>query len=334
MPNKPTNFCYFDEMPFMIKRNICGLLLLIFLSVPAFAQKTIKPVSQNQFKTYEDSLKKLGQQFVNNENDLERKNANYQFIKSLVTALRLPDSYHYHFDSVKTVSIAYAPDDKFRIFTWNVMNQDGSYRFYGTIQMNTAEELKMFPLTDYSPFVKNPEDTILTPKEWLGAEYYKIIKTDGENTYYVLLGWKGNTVKTTKKVIDVLSFKNNAPVFGLPVFEGGVKTRDRIVFEYARQVSMMLKYIPKRHLIVFDHLAPPDPKLKGNYNLYGPDLTYDGYQLKKGKWVLTENLDMRNVAEDRDANFVDPKKQIRDSIANLHKKPTSSLPTTNHHKKS
>lgn len=299
-----------------------------------FSQNLHQPANQNKFRVYEDSLKKLGFKFINNENELERKNANYQFIKTLVSALKLPDSYHYTFDSVKTVSIVYAPDNKFRIFSWNVMNQDGSYRFYGTLQMNTSDELKMFPLTDYSPFLKNPEDSILTPKEWLGAEYYKIIKTGNDKPYYVLLGWKGNTVKSTKKVIDVLSFKNNVPVFGLPVFEGGQKTKDRIVFEYNRQASMLLRFVPEKNLIVFDHLAPPDAKMKGDFSLYGPDLTYDGYQLKNGKWVLVQNLDMRNIPQQGDETFVDPKKQIQDSVSNGKKRSTSSYSIKSVHKKS
>jgi hypothetical protein len=67
--------------------------------------------------------------------------------------------------------------------------------------------------------------------------------------------------------------------------------------------------VPEQELIVFDHLSPPDPKLKGQRDLYGPDLSYDGYKLKNGKWVYVENLDMRNVPSTRDVEYLDPKKQ-------------------------
>ncbi len=40
------------------------------------------------------------------------------------------------------------------------MNQDGSYRFYGAIQINTGGGLRLYPLADYSPFLKNPEDSV------------------------------------------------------------------------------------------------------------------------------------------------------------------------------
>jgi hypothetical protein len=62
-------------------------------------------------------------------------------------------------------------------------------------------------------------------------------------------------------------------------------------------------------LIVFDHLSPPDPKLKNQHDTYGPDLSYDGYKLKNGRWEYVDNLDMRNVPQSRDADYVDPKKQ-------------------------
>ncbi|MGI4899676.1 MAG: hypothetical protein ACRYFT_13995 [Janthinobacterium lividum] len=304
--------------------------MLILLNATAFAQNANQP----KLKLYEDSLKTLGSTFVNNENDLERKNANYQFIKTFVSALKIPGSYNYHFDSVKTVSIIYAPDNQFRMFTWHVMNEDGSFRYYGTIQLNTNGALKMFPLTDYTPFIKNPEDSTFTAQKWLGAQYYKIVKTGTETPYYILLGWKGNTVKTTKKIIDVLSFNNNAPVFGLPVFEGNKKTRKRVVFEYSRQTSMLLRYVPTQQLIVFDHLAPRDAKVKTDFSFYGPDLTYDGYQLKNGKWNFVQDLDMRNIPEDRDEGYIDPKKQRQDSVTNNRKKPTSSFPAKSSYKKS
>ena len=56
----------------------------------------------------------------------------------------------------------------------------------------------------------------------------------------------------------------------MPVFDGNGKTRKRIVFEYTRQASMLLKYDDDQHLIVFDHLSPPDKKLKGQVRYLWP----------------------------------------------------------------
>ncbi len=310
-----------------MKKKLGCLLFLMLLKVAVFAQNPDRSSNLTKLKSYEDSLKTLGSTLINNENDLERKNANYKFIRTLVNALKTPGSYSYKFDSVKTVSLIYSPDNQFRIFTWHLMHEDGSYRFYGTIQLNTATALKMFPLTDYSPFIKNAEDSSLTAQTWFGAQYYQIIKAGNENPYYVLLGWKGNTVKTNKKVIEILSFKNNNVVFGLPVFDGSQKPKKRVVFEYNRQASMLLRYVPNQQLIVFDHLSPRDPKVKTDYSFYGPDLTYDGYKLKNGRWNFVPDLDMRNIPEDRDEGYTDPRKQLQDSITRIKKKTATSFST-------
>jgi hypothetical protein len=314
------------------QKKHCVLLVLMLLKLNAFAQINTAN-NQIKFKNYEDSLKILGSTLVNNENDLERKNANYHFIRTLVAALKIPGSYNYKFDSVKTVSLLYSPDNQFRIFSWHVMNEDGSFRYFGSIQKNTPDKLELYGLTDYTSFLPTPEDSVLAPQKWFGAQYYKIIKAGNEKPYYVLLGWKGNTVKTTKKVIEVLSFKNSTPVFGLSVF-ANEKNKNRIVFEYSRQASMLLRYVPEKQLIVFDHLAPPDPKVKVDHSFYGPDLTYDGYQLKNGKWNLVQDLDLRNIPEDRDEGYTDPKKQQTGTATTVKKKPTSSLSTKSNVKKS
>ena len=299
----------------MIKRNLI-IILSILCSFNCFAQHSDESVYLKQLAVFQDSLTKLGNKFVNDENDLERKNANYEFIKTLVSALKVPNSFLFKFDSVKTISIVNSPDNRFRIITWHIVNNDGSYRFYGTIQINTGGNLQMYPLEDYSPLIKNPEDTISSNREWFGAQYYKIIPVYAPHPYYVLIGWKGNTVKSTKKVIDVLSFKDNKPELGLPIFDGNGKTRKRIVFEYTRQASMLLRYVPEQNLIVFDHLSPPDPKQKNNKETFGPDLSYDGYKLKNGRWVYVQDLDMRNVPEEHDAQYTDPKKQAELDRAN------------------
>jgi hypothetical protein len=276
-----------------------------------YAQHSDDSGNIKQLMIYQDSLAQLGKKFVNEDTEMERMNANTGFIKTLVKALKIPHSFNFPFDSVKSISILNSPDNRFRILTWHVVFDDGSYRFYGTIQINTGDKLQMYPLSDYSPYIKNAEDTITDNIKWYGAQYYKIIPVyANQNPYYVLLGWKGNNIKSTKKVIEVLSFNSNGkPVLGMPVFDGNGKIRKRVVFEYARQTSMLLKYDADQHLIVFDNLVPPNSKQKGQAEMYGPDLTYNGYLFKNGKWKFADNLDMRNTPNNHDADYVDPKKQ-------------------------
>lgn len=290
-------------------RSIFSIFFLS-LCLNVFAQHSDESGNIKKLALYSDSLSRLGRKFVNDDTEMERSNANTEFIKTLVKALKIPHSYNFPFDSVKSISILNSPDNRFRIFTWHIAFDDGSYRFYGTVQMNTGDKLLMYPLGDYSPFIKHPEDTVTDNSKWFGAQYYKIIPVyTNQNPYYVLLGWKGYTAKATKKVIEVMSFKDGRPVFGLPVFDGNGKTRKRIVFEYTRQASMLLKYEIEQHLIVFDHLSPPDKKMKDATEFYGPDLSYSGYKFKNGKWDFTDNLDMRNMADHHDGDYLDPKKQ-------------------------
>lgn len=293
-------------------KKICfSLAVICLLPRLIFAQHSDETANIKNLHAFEDSLIMLGKKMVNDTEETNRQTANYSFIKTLVNALKVPNSFLYPFDSVKTVSIVNSPDNRFRIITWPLSFDDGSYRFYGTIQINTGGKLLMYPLTDATPDIKHPEDTVTDNRKWYGAEYYRIVPVYTPKLYYVLLGWKGNNIKSTKKVIEVLSFNNDKPVLGMHVFDGNGKTRDRIVFEYTRQASMLLRYISDQNMIVFDHLSPPDPKMKDQKDSYGPDLSYDGYKIKNGRWVYVDNLDMRNEPENRDNDYVDPKKQAQ-----------------------
>jgi hypothetical protein len=294
----------------VLKRSFLFIFSVLCFS-QVFAQHSDDSGNLKRLNLYQDSLKHLGNTIIHDPIDAVRKTTNYQFIQTLVTALKTPNSFAFPFDSVKTITLTKSPDNKFRIFSWHVANDDGSYRFYGAIQLNSGGALKLYGLSDYSPLIKNPEDTVADNRSWFGAQYYTIIPVQGTTPYYVLLGWKGHTDKSTKKIIEALSFQNDKPVFGLPVFTGNNKTRKRVVFEYARQASMLLKYIPSQHLIVFDNLASPDKKSKDKPETYGPDLTYNGYRLKDGKWEYVDNIDMRNVPSEQDENYIDPRLTTR-----------------------
>ena len=190
-----------------MKKILITGLLTVLMPFCVLAQHSDESGNIKLLTMYQDSLNHLGKKFINNDTEMERMNANTEFIKTLVLALKVPHSFNFPFDSVKSISILNSPDNRYRLLTWHLEFDDGSYRFYGTIQMNTGEQLKMFPLTDYTPFIKNAEDTVTNNSKWFGAQYYKIIPVyTNQNPYYVLLGWKGNTVKSTKKVIEVLSF--------------------------------------------------------------------------------------------------------------------------------
>ncbi|WP_026898358.1 hypothetical protein [Daejeonella oryzae] len=296
-----------------MKHFIAILGIFLLCSTAARAQHSDDSSNRKQLAAFQDSLKSLSYKIINNSVEPERYNANYTFIRTLVSALKISRSYNFSFDSLKSVSVQNSPDSRFRIFSWNVMNNDGSYRFYGTVQMNNPDgKLEMFPLVDYSAGIKNPADTLTNNDKWYGAQYYKIIPVlnNVKTPYYILLGWKGNNIKSTKKVIDVLYFKDGKAHFGMPVFDGDKDrpAQKRVIFEYTRKASMFLNFNLNEAMIVFDHLAPPDPKLNGRYELYGPDFSYDGYKLVNGRWKFVTDLELKNPPTDKDNEFNDPKK--------------------------
>lgn len=263
-----------------------------------------------KFKTFEDSLKSLSFKIINSTDEVIRRNSNNLFIKTLVATLKLPNSFEYPFDSVVSVSILKSEDKVFRVFTWHLYSDDGSYRYYGAIQKNNKEKLELYPLFDNSKYIPKAEDTILTKDSWYGAHYYSIIETkkSPKNKQYVMLGWKGDNIKINQKVIDVLSFdKEGKPVFGAPIFNYGDSVKTRVIFKYARTVSMMLRYLPSKKWIVYDHLACPNATQLGMYEFYGPDLSYDGLKFKRKKWYLMEKIDLRNEKSEMDKLFNDPR---------------------------
>jgi hypothetical protein len=105
-------------------------------------------------------------------------------------------------------------------------------------------------------------------------------------------------------------FKDGKAYFGMPVFEGDSERPNakRIIFEYTRQASMLLNFDQNTASIVFDHLAPPAPGLKGRYDMYGPDMSYDAYKLVNGRWKFQEDLPLKNPPTEMDEQYNDPRK--------------------------
>ncbi|MBB6498305.1 hypothetical protein [Pedobacter cryoconitis] len=263
---------------------------------------------------YQDSLLKITRTLFTAPNNIDRFEQNARFIKTLVTALKTPSSFEFEFDSLQTISVVRSPDNAFRIFSWYVPTVEGTYRFFGTIQMATRDgKLKLYPLIDDTEHFKDLNQ-ISTNKQWYGARYYEVVPliVGGQNTSYVLLGWKGNTAKTSKKVIDVLSFVNDEPKFGKAIFQGpkNAPVKNRVVFEYNKLNSMTLRLDKKEQMIVFDHLAPFDPNMEGNFEYYASDSSFDGYRLVGDKLKLMENIELKNDPDAKDDLYIDPKPKV------------------------
>ncbi len=299
----------------MIKTFNSKLLLLLIICCACTklnAQQTTTLNNNPQLTAYQDSLLLLSEETFNAKDNLSRFEKNAQFVKKLVTALKVNGSFNYGFDSLKRISVLKSPDNSFRIITWFIPTDEGSYRYYGTIQMATPNgSLKLFPLTDNTSNLTDV-NAVTDAKNWLGARYYEVLPVivNGKQPYFILLGWKGNNHKTTKKVIEVLSFEKGEPVFGKNIFETAknIPLKNRVVFEYNKLNAMTLTFDKKVNMIVFDHLVPYDPKMVGNFEFYASDLSFDGYKLVYGKLSLSENVQLKNDASVNDEMYGRPVK--------------------------
>ena len=68
----------------------------------------------------------------------------------------------------------------------------------------------------------------------------------------------------------------------------------RVMFEYNAKTTMTLRYNTAVSAIVFDHLAPKEDYLENQFQFYGPDLSYDAFILRRGKWNFEEEVDVQN----------------------------------------
>lgn len=232
------------------------------------------------------------------QNDAQRDSMNDQILSKLGQILEYQMSFNYPFDSLLFIGKKYSPDLKFRIYTWNIPAMNGTHTYYGFIQFpgKKNQPCIVIRLYDRSPEIVTPETRILSDKNWWGALYYEIImnKYKGRRMY-TLIGFDLHDRYSNKKVIDVLTFDdNNAPVFGHPALQMDGKIKNRMIFEYAEDVVMTIRYSANNKMIVFDHLSPIEPAFKNNPRYWAPDSSYDGFRFNKGIWEYMPDIDVRN----------------------------------------
>jgi outer membrane lipoprotein-sorting protein len=279
------------------------LFLLFFVLVALFAdsqaQRRLSPADIKFLQRKEDSLKFYSFNLVNSSSLGRRLVNDSIFIRVLVRALKIKNSFYFPFDSCQTVSRLYAPDSSFRIFTWQVPLDGSAFRQYGAMQMNTNDgSLKLIPLFDHSDFTKKPQDSVRSNQNWIGALYYRVIlKEYNKKKYYTLLGYENMNMRLSRKWIEVLTFnEKNEPVFGGPFFSfandtAKVKPKPvaRFVMEYKKEGNARMTYDPELDMIVYDHLVSETntPEFK---ETFVPDGDYEAFKWENGKWIHVEKV--------------------------------------------
>ncbi len=284
-----------------------------------FAQR-ISSADKKELQKKEDSLKTFAVEIVQGRNASDRLDADSQFTKMFVRALKIKNSFYYPFDSLITISRLMPEDSSFKIFTWQMVVNEYVTRQHGAIQMKTADgSLKLLPLIDKSAVTINREDTIGNNFGWMGAVYYKLIEKKAfGKSYYTLLGYDENNINSNKKVIEILTFKDGEPIFGGANFsfqDNSVmkKSRARYVMEYKKNSSPRLTYDPDQDMIIYEHLISETGEPNKKYT-YIPDGDYEGLKWIDGKWVHIQKVFTQKTPEGQEP-VPEP---IRDAQGNIN----------------
>ena len=216
----------------------------------SMALLVLLPVARGQNKElmthYQSELNQLYGQVFTAPTDNERYHANESVLQLLSEALAEENSFKWQWDFGNRVSVLTASDNKFRIFTWPVVNDAGEYECFGFVQAlnEKTKEYDITQLNDRSDDIVNRQEEVLGPDRWLGAVYQELIVTTYEGrTFYTLLGWNGVDCLTQRRIIEPICFKSggSTPQFGQNVFRRESNLR-RVVLEYRHDAMVSLRY--------------------------------------------------------------------------------------------
>ncbi len=280
----------------MVNRLIIFFFVL-FSFIGASAQSPLSEDDKKILDTKQDSLAHYGRLIVESDDVAVRFRSDSFFTRILMRALKTKYSFYYPFDSLVNISRVYSPDSSFRIFTWQVSKDEDVHRRHGAIQMNTPDgSLVRFPLIDRSKLIVNQTDTVTNHDWWIGAIYYRVLLNEWQNKkIYTLIGYDENSIRSTKKRLEVLRFDQQGnPVFGGPFFSFAEdtipgKTQSRFWIEYKKNGNARMVYDDDLNMIIYDHLISEsnEPAKKFTYH---PDGDYEGFKWVNGQWVHVDKV--------------------------------------------
>lgn len=296
-------------------KRLLSLFIILNIITGIHAQKT------TDFRYWEDSLIQLRDKTIYAATELERYQANEDFMNLMEMVLNKQNSFEHKWDSVKNFSVLKSPDGKFKIFTWAIALKDHTVENFGFLQVRNDKRGKyiVYPLRDTRKNIDYPTTHVGNQNNWYGAVYYKIIplKTDTK-VYYTLLGFNENNIFTNQKVIEVLYFKSNgSPIFGAYIFKKYKNKASRIIFDYSKNATFSLKYEkhgydvstgkrdPKTRrmiyetkvadMIIFEQLIPLEEGMENIASYQVPESSLNqGFIQDNGKWRFLQSVKGRN----------------------------------------
>ena len=301
-----------------MRHKVTVLLLVLAITLSAATAQ-----NRERMTLHQQRLAELLMRTASAPTDNERYLASEQAVGELSAALEEYESERWKWQLPKVASVLTSPDGQLRIFTWAVVRDNGEFECFGAVQYynEREEEFQYSLLNDKSEEIMNREESLLSPSNWLGAVYQDLIQTSqGDKTYYTLLGWNGVDNLTERKIIEPVVLRGGVPQFGAPLFRRERNLR-RVVLEYRNDAMVNLSYeeqfveeverdrvkvkgtnryrtVEKRKqhkekMIIFDEVEPQIQGMEGLFQYYVPSGLELAYAFVDGKWEL------RNGAQGR-----------------------------------
>lgn len=250
---------------------------------------------QTQKPDVSSDLEKLFSRLVTSTEDTSRIRIN-DSIKFIIDSYAGSDSVLTHsFKGLKYLGQVTSHNSQLKIITWNLLLKDSKSKYYCYIIHRSGKKNQLYKLEGEYNEEPVRVDTVYSDKNWYGALYYdfRAFRKDNQ-AYWVLLGIDYGNQAVTRKIIEVLSFAPDGGIlFGKKLFTSGKEIKYREVLEYSSGAVISLKFLTDKS-IVFDHLVPVSSELKGQKEYYGPDFSFDAYNLERGMWIFKSDVEARN----------------------------------------
>lgn len=222
--------------------------------------------------------------------------ANEKLIDLLRTSLEKGEGFQMDLDSNIWVSTIVPPDSSFKIISCQVELDGGEWKYDNFLIKKDGSFVELKE-GDKELFI-DAEYSMFTAEECLGLLYYKILPNKnkkGKVDSYLLFGYRGFGKYEKVKVVDVLHFIDDQPVFGKELFYNtGLDQREdvknRLMMRYAADSQAFFKYNPDSQMIIFDHLISRMGQLPGQGPTQVSDGSYEAYFYDKGRWIYKEKL--------------------------------------------
>ncbi len=161
-------------------------------------------------------------------------------ILSIMTgALAMPGAMEYPWSRLDRIGVKTSEDGLIRIFTWHVMDDPDTYRYFGYIQLAQKRgEVSLFPLMDNFRPQRGVYRLEQSAEDWYGKLCYGIITSSVKRkTYYTLLGMDFNNSRSNMKFVEMMVIQRNKPQFVRNSFSNGKDVVDRVVLEYSNYIK-------------------------------------------------------------------------------------------------